>query len=57
MEQKVTWNDMHEASHHELKNTYNLNDRQLEQQIRTHWDGSNNVEKRKLYEKVYCKRR
>lgn len=52
---KVTWNDMHEANQHELKKTYKLNDRQLEQQIRKHWDGSNNQEKRKLYETVYLK--
>jgi hypothetical protein len=53
----VTWNDLHNATHHELKKTYKLTDRQLENQIRRHWDGSNQIEKRKLYETVYLKRK
>ena len=52
---KVTWNDLQEATHHELKKSYNLTDRQLEQQIRSHWDGANHNERVKLYEKVYLK--
>ena len=54
---KVTWNDLHEASHHELKKYYKLTDRQLEQEIRNHWDGSNREEKRELYNTVYLKRK
>lgn len=57
MKGKVTWQDLHEATHHDLKKTYKLTDRQLENQIRQHWDGSTNQEKTKLYEKVYLKRR
>lgn len=56
-DKKITWNDLHEATQHELKKTYKLNDRQLENQIRMHWDGSNQQDKRKLYETVYLKRR
>ena len=54
---KVTWNDIHEATQHELKATYKLNDRQLEQQVRKHWDGASPQERRQLYEKLYGKRR
>ena len=50
---KVTWNDIQEASYKELKKTYKVNDRQLENQIRTHLDGSNAKERRDTYEKVY----
>jgi hypothetical protein len=56
-DRKVSWNDLHNATHHELKKTYKLTDRQLENQIRHHWDGANVVERRKLYETVYLKRR
>lgn len=54
---KVTWNDLHEANQHELKKTYKLTDRQLEQAVRKHWDGSNYQEKRSLYDTVYRKPR
>ena len=56
-ETKVTWNDLHEASQHELKKTYKLNDRQLEQQVRQHWDGANAQERRQLYNTLYLKKR
>lgn len=54
---KVTWNDLHEATQQELKSTYKLNDRQLEKSIRKHWDGSNIVEKRELYEQLYTRKK
>lgn len=54
---KVTWNDLHEATHHEIKKTYKLTDRQLERQIRRHWDGANTQERRELYNTVYLKRK
>ena len=50
---KVTWGDLHNATQQELKKTYKLNDRQLEQQVRRHMDGANAVERRKFYETVY----
>lgn len=54
---KPTWNDLHEAPQKDLKRIYKLNDRQLEQQVRRHWDGANMTERRKLYEKVYGKKK
>ena len=54
---KVTWNDMHEATQTELKSTYKLNDRQLEQHIRKHLYGSNAVERRAEYQQLYGKRK
>lgn len=56
-DKKVTWSDLHSATHHELKKTYKLTDRQLEHAVRKHWDGANSQERRKLYENVYGKRR
>ena len=38
---KVTWNDLHNATFKELKKTYKLTDRQLENQVRKHMDGAN----------------
>lgn len=56
MRQKVTWNDMKDATQKELKRIYKLNDRQLENQIRGHLDGANSCERRELYQTVYGKR-
>lgn len=53
---KVTWNDLHNATPKELKSKYKLNDRQLEQQVRKHMDGANSSERRDLYRKVWDKR-
>ena len=50
---KVTWNDLHEANQEELKKTYKINSRQLEMQVRRHWDGANAQERRQLYETVF----
>ncbi|HLX54711.1 MAG TPA: hypothetical protein VKR58_12250 [Aquella sp.] len=57
MEKKVTWNDIHEATQHELKQIYNMNDRQLEKSLRKHMDGAKPQERRELYEKLYGKRK
>lgn len=57
MKKKVTWNDLHNATQHELRKTYKLNDRQLENAVRNHLDGANLNERRKLYETVYAKRK
>jgi len=57
MNKKVQWNDLHEATQHELKKTYKLTDRQLEQQVRQHWDGANRHERRALYNTLYLKKR
>lgn len=57
MKQKVTWNDMRDATQNELKKTYKLNDRQLEQQVRRHLDGADAEQRRKAYEMLYGKRK
>jgi hypothetical protein len=54
---KVTWNDIHEAHQQELKKTYKLTDRQLEQQVRKHLYGADTSERRRMYEVTYGKRR
>lgn len=57
MEKKVTWNDLHNASQQELRKTYKLNDRQLENAVRNHLDGANASDRRNMYEVVYGKRK
>lgn len=57
MTQKVTWNDLHNATQQELRKTYKLNDRQLENAVRNHLHGANASERRRLYETVYGKRK
>lgn len=56
MMNKVTWNDLHNASFKELKKTYKLNDRQLENQVRRHMDGAGAQERRDLYKAVWDKK-
>lgn len=53
----VTWNDLTNATQNELRSTYKLNDRQLENQVRRHLDGANATERRQIYELVYGKRK
>ncbi|HEX4044688.1 MAG TPA: hypothetical protein VHZ76_03365 [Gammaproteobacteria bacterium] len=53
---KLTWNDIHEATFKELKKTYKLNDKQLENQVRSHMDGANPAERRDLYKTVWYKK-
>jgi hypothetical protein len=53
---KVTWGDLHSATFSELKKTYKLNDRQLENQVRRHMDGANSQERRDLYKQVWDKK-
>jgi hypothetical protein len=54
---KIGWNDLHNATYGELKKTYKVTDRQLENQVRRHLDGANATERRGLYETVYAKRK
>lgn len=51
--QKVTFNDIREASANELKRFYKLDDRELDKQIRSHLDGSNAAQRREIYNEVY----
>lgn len=53
---KVTWNDLHSATFTQLKKTYGLNDKQLEQSVRRHLDGANVQERRDLYKTVWDKK-
>ena len=53
---KVTWGDLHNATFKELKQTYKLNDRQLENAVRKHMDGANPAERRDLYKAVWDKK-
>jgi len=53
---KVTFQDLYSATPKELKKTYKLTDRQLEQQVRRHLDGANAEERRSLYEATYSTR-
>lgn len=52
-----TWNDFKDARPTELKQTYNLNDRQLEMAYRTHLNGANREEYRGAYEDFYRRNR
>ena len=54
---KVTWNDLHDATPNELKNKYKINDRQLENHVRSHLDGANAKERTDLYKKLWNKRK
>lgn len=57
MEKKITFNDIKDATSHELKKTYKMTDRQLEQSLRTHLYGASNKERRKIYQELYGKRK
>lgn len=48
-----TWNDLRNATPSELKKTYKMNDRQLEQGVRQHLQGADASERRQVYETVY----
>jgi len=53
---KITWNDLHSATHNELKKTYKLNDTQLELQVRRHMDGATMEQRKDLYKTVWSKK-
>jgi hypothetical protein len=50
---KVTWGDLQNATHKELKKVYKLDDRQLENQVRRHLDGATAKERRDMYGNVW----
>jgi len=54
--QRVTWNDLHNATPKDLKRVYKLTDRQLEVQVRTHLDGANATQRRAEYDQLYRRR-
>ena len=57
MKKEPTWNDFQEAKPAELKKTYKLNERQLENSYRKHLHGASSPEYRRAYEKLYSKNR
>lgn len=57
MSNKPTWNDLQNATQHELKKTYKLSDQALELAVRSHLDGASNQEMQKVYQHIYSKRR
>jgi hypothetical protein len=50
---KITYGDLFNATFKDLKKTYKLTDRQLEQGVRKHLDGANAKERRDLYQTVW----
>lgn len=57
MSKQPTWNDFQEARPAELKKTYKLNDRQLENAYRKHIDGTDANQRRKAYDQLYRRNR
>lgn len=57
MSKEPTWNDFDSAKPAELKKTYKLNDRQLENSYRKHLNGANANERRAMYDKLYRRNR
>ena len=57
MSKTPTWNDFNSARPAELKKTYKINDRQLENAFRNHLDGANANERRSMYDKLYRRNR
>lgn len=53
---KVTWNDLFSGTFKDLKKTYKLNDKQLENQVRSHLDGANAKDRRDIYKAVWDKK-
>lgn len=61
MKKKISWNNFHEATQHDLRKTYNIGygkqaDRVLENQVRQHLDGANQKERRDFYQQFYGRR-
>ncbi len=50
---KITYGDLFNATFKDLKKTYKLNDRQLEQGVRKHLDGATAKERREMYGQVW----
>lgn len=59
---KVTWQDLHNATQHELRKTYRIGygkraDSVLENQVRRHLDGANQKERRDFYNQFYGRKK
>lgn len=53
---KISWNDIQNGTQKELKKTYKLSDRQMENQIRNHLYGANATDRRGVYQSFYSRR-
>lgn len=53
----ITWRDVQDGTLPELKKSYKMNDRQVEQSLRKHMDGASAQERSDLYAKLYGKRK
>lgn len=61
-EPKITWNNLHEATQHELRQSCKIGygrvaDRKLEVAVRKHLDGANMTERRSFYQQFYGRRK
>ena len=62
MNKKITWNNLHEATQHELRKTCKIGygkkaDAILENHVRSHLDGANQKERREFYSQFYLRRK
>lgn len=60
--EKITWNQLHENTQHELRKGMGLGygkdaDRKLENAVRRHLDGANAKERREFYQQFYGRRK
>ena len=53
MEKKITWTDIQSTTKQELKQMYNMTDRQVEQTIRKNMDGAGYFDIEKVYKDFY----
>lgn len=54
---KVSWYDMQNMTHTELKQKYKFNDRGLEKGVRRHLDGATAKDRRDVYTAVWDKQK
>jgi hypothetical protein len=59
---KISWNNLHEATQHELRKTCKIGygkkaDTVLENEVRRHLDGANQKERRDFYSQFYLRRK
>lgn len=55
-EKKIPWKDFYSATQDELRKTYKVNQRQLENSARSHLDGASESERREFYQQFYGRR-
>ena len=50
----MSWTELNSGEIQKRKKFYNLTDRQLEQQVRSHLNGATKEERNKVYEDIYA---